>query len=478
MKPFPYKVIYLSVAVTLGGCMVGPAYQKPTPALVSNFNNSSLLDQHQSAIRNADLSQWWNGFNDELLSKVINRSLSQNLSLQQVVARVGQAHAQMVATGTLLKPSANLNAEATKAHVSIEEPLGQLLNATPNFDRNSSLYDINASVGINIDASGGYRREIEASIAEYQASQAAANAVRLAITSQVAENYVMIRTLQTRLAIAKESVEIQAKLVDLVKLQLSRGIVPEYELNQAEGALAEVQASIPALENNLEVTMNALDVLLGDRPGTNHAELVKTAGIPIAPGIDTAIGPAELLRRRPDIIMAERKLAASNAKIGQAISEYYPKITLSALIGTVTSASTNVFTSGANRSAGILGLRWRLFDFGRVDAEVAAAKDQNAEALASYRLSVLKATADVENAFYAVVKNGEQQTILASGEQALQKARDNIFAGYKSGTLSLLDVLYVDRRLLKIKDDNIQAQSAFVRSSIQSYKALGGGWDV
>ena len=329
-----------------------------------------------------------------------------------------------------------------------------------------------------IDLFGGTRSGVEAASAAYQASQAAVLAARLEITSEVAKNYATIRTLQARIAIAKELGTTQTKLVDLIKLQLSRGIVPESKLRQAEGALAEVQAAIPTLEYGLEVAMNGFDVLLGDQPGTNRSKLEKFQAIPVAPGIDTATGPTELLRRRPDIIIAERKLAASNAQIGQAISEYYPKISLTGLIGTITTKYGLLFSSGSNRAAGIVGLRWRLFDFGRVEAEVAAAEGIKAEAFAAYRLTVLKAAEEVENAFSAVVQKTAQQRILASGEISLAKSRDAAFAGYNKGSLSLLEVLDEDKRLLKMRDAKILAQADSVLATIQAFKALGGGWDA
>src|SRR5262249_28659964 len=158
-------------------------------------------------------------------------------------------------------------------------------------------------------------------------------------------------------------------------------------------------------ESGLDAAMNALDVLLGVQPGTYRGELSAEASIPVAPGLAETGTPADMIRRRPDLIVAERRLAASSARIGVAIAEYYPKFSLGALLGSATAvASGNLFTGPASQAQAVLGLRWRLFDFGRIDAQVAAAHGQEAEALAAYRLAVLRATEDVENAFSAVVK--------------------------------------------------------------------------
>jgi outer membrane protein TolC len=185
-----------------------------------------------------------------------------------------------------------------------------------------------------------------------------------------------------------------------------------------------------------------------------------------------------LLRRRPDIIAAERQLAASNALIGAAISEYYPKFSLAGLVGSATTSSTGLFASAATEGTAAVGLRWRLFDFGRVDAEIKAARGRNAEALAAYRLTVLRASEDVENAFSALVKREAQEQSLTAGVDALSRARDASLAAYKGGAVSLIEVLDADTRLLDTRDARAQVQTEAVRAAIASFRALGGGWDA
>jgi outer membrane protein TolC len=200
--------------------------------------------------------------------------------------------------------------------------------------------------------------------------------------------------------------------------------------------------------------------------------------VPVAPGLAETGTPAEMIRRRPDLIVAERRLAAANARIGVAISEYYPKLSFGALLGSATAISSgNLFTSSARQTQGILGLRWRLFDFGRVDAQIAAARGQEAEALAAYRLAVLRATEDVENAFSALVNREVQVGILTQGESALARARENSQVAYEGGVLSLIEVLDADGNLLQMRDAKAQAQTEAARAAIASFKALGGGWD-
>ena len=162
-----------------------------------------------------------------------------------------------------------------------------------------------------------------------------------------------------------------------------------------------------------------------------------------------------------------------------AVSEYYPKLSLSALLGSATAVSSgNLFSSGANQSAGVLGLRWRLFDFGRVNAQINQAKGAEAEALAAYRQSVLRATEDVENAFSSLINRTSQTTILSRGEKALTAARQSSFAGYQNGAASLIDVLRADETMLQTSDARALAQTETARAAVAAFKALGGGWQA
>lgn len=479
--PLKVNIIYVaSVAALalLSGCMIGPDYQKPTLQLPSSFHNADQVQRRLAAEQQPNLSTWWVGFNDPLLNQYIETALTNNLDLEQATSRVGQTRALVQGAKAALLPSGQANGQAALNRQTLEDPLGRLLNATPDYDRNAELYDITGSVSWDLDIFGGLRKNKEAAKAEYLAADAYKSAVQLAVAAETADTYVLVRTFQTRINLTKKRIETQQKLVNLVNLQFSRGLVPELQLNQAQGALSEVSAAIPVLENGLEISMNALDVLLGSPPGTHSAELAQEAPIPDAPAITSADGPAELLRRRPDIIVAENKLIASNARIGVEMAEYYPKLSLLGLIGSATTESSNLFSSAAEKAMGVIGLRWRLFDFGRVDAAVAAAKGKNNEAIASYRLSVLRATADVENAFSTLVKREAQENNLAQGETAYEKARGSAFTAYKSGALSLIEVLDADERLLRTQEARVQAKSEATRAAISSFKALGGGWNA
>ncbi|MGY3255524.1 efflux transporter outer membrane subunit [Pseudomonas chlororaphis] len=473
----PLRPIALWVSASLmAGCAVGPDYQRPHPPLLDRYLGQSAVEQRPVATP-ASLVAWWEGFGDPVLTDFVSKALEQNLDLAQASARVTQARAGLGAANAALLPSGNISGQAARSYQSIETPLGQVLNSTPDYDRYGNSYEVNLGAGWEVDVFGGLRRGREAALAEYQASEAGAAATRLAVAAQTADIYITLRGLQARLDIANRQVKTQQGLLEKVRLLYGKGLAANYQVQQTEGALSQVQATVPVLQTGLDAAMNALDVMLGTPPGTHRAQLANAGSIPLAPQIKAMGTPADLLRRRPDLIVAERQLAASNARIGVAIAEYYPKFSLSALLGSATVVSGgNLFTGGANQSAGVLGLRWRLFDFGRINAQIDQAKGQEAQALATYRQSVLRATEDVENAFSALVNREVQATTLSEGEASLTQARQSSFIAYQKGTASLIDVLHADETMLQASDARAQARTESARAAVAAFKALGGGW--
>jgi NodT family efflux transporter outer membrane factor (OMF) lipoprotein len=470
MKPL---LTALLSAMAVSACAVGPDDARPDLRAPASFHASVPT----TGATRADLVRWWEAFGDPALSRLVDLALRQNLTLEQARARMQLSRAALGNATADLLPSASIDASATRARQSEQTPLGRVLAAQPGFDRFGNEYEGNLVAGWEIDLFGGLRRGREAALDDFEASQAGYVAATLEVQAQVADDYLSIRGLQQRLAVAQEQVKTQTRLTGTIRLQFEAGITPALQLHQAEGALAQVRATVPRLESALASTMNALDVLLARQPGESQTELADVAPIPRAPQLADAGGPADLLRRRPDLIAAERQLAASHARIGQAISEYYPKFSLSALVGTATTTAGNQFSGPANQAAGVLGLCWRLFDFGRVDAEIKAARARDAEALATYRLAVLRASEDVEDALVALDKRQTETDILAGGEDDLQQAEVASEKAYKGGAVSLIEVLDANSRLLATRDAKVQAQAGSARAAVAAFVALGGGWD-
>jgi len=432
-----------------------------------------------AALADADLVAWWSTFGDPQLTRFVTLALQQNLELSQASARVLQARAGLQSAGAALLPSVGVAGQASKAYQSVETPLGRVLDSAPGFDRTGNAYESNLTASWELDLFGGLERSRQAARADYQGSEAGAVAVRLAVAAQTADTYLLIRGLQARLEVAQNQVQTQQKLLSMIDLRFRKGLAAELQLHQAEGALVRAKATIPVLQAALEVAMNALDVMLGTSPGTHRAELAATRPVPALPQIASGGSPGDLLRRRPDLIAAERQLAARSARIGVAVAEYYPKVSLSGLLGSATSISSgNLFTGGAAQATGTIGLRWRLFDFGRIEAQIRYAEAQEAEALAAYRQAALRATEEVENALSSFQRRQEQADLLAGGVHSLTRARDASSAAFQKGTVSLIEVLQADEALLGILDGQVQARTESARSAVAIFKALGGGWEV
>lgn len=465
------------LSASIAGCVVGPDYEPPQLRAASNFELPFERDEKRASTP-ADLAIWWEAFEDPLLASIVSESLTDNLNLAQALSRVEQSRALLTGASAVLLPVGEAGGQTVRNYQSLRSPMGRILNATsPDFDRSSASNEINVGASWELDLFGGRRRAREAAAAELQAAEAGYQAARIAVAAQTADAYLVIRGLQNRLAIARDQVDTQRRLVSLIKLQFDAGVAPELQLRQAEGALSHVEASMPPLEAALVTALNGLDVALGDPVGTHRQRLLAASAIPKAPLLADAGGPAELLRRRPDLIVAERRLAASNAAIGAAISEYYPKFSLSGMVGSSTTGYSGLFTSDANQGLAALGFRWRLFDFGRIDAQIAVSRGQNAEALAAYKLAVLQASGDVENAFAALARSEQQSEILAKGKTASQRARDAATAAYQNGTVSLIEVLAADAQLLILRDTEVSAQVESARAAVAIFKALGGGWN-
>lgn len=471
-----FRTLALVVSTSLASaCAVGPDYHRPQAPLAEQYIGRPAIEA-RTATTTANFVTWWEGFGDPQLSALVSQALVQNLDMAQAQARVAQARAALGAADAALLPSATLNGQAARAYQSVETPLGQILDATAGYNRYGNSYEANLDASWELDLFGGLRRGREATLADYQASEAGVVATRLAVAAQTADIYTTLRGLQTRLAIAQRQVDTQQELLEKVRLLHGQGLAAQFQVQQTEGQLSQVKASVPVLQTGLDAAMNALDVMLGTPPGTHRAELSGAGAIPRAPQLASTGSPADLLRRRPDLIVAERRLVAANARIGMAISEYYPTFSLSALLGSATTQGGNLFSSGAAQSAGVLGLRWRLFDFARINAQIDQAKGQQAEALAAYRQSVLRASEDVENAFSALVNRETQTATLTAGETSLGSARQSSFVAYQNGAASLIEVLNADETLLRASDAKAQAQTESARAAIAAFRALGGGW--
>lgn len=468
-------VATLTIGLGLAGCAVGPDYVAPTTQYAP-FHNRVTTPQQATAPA-PQLDAWWNGFNDPMLVTVVQRALAQNLDLAASFARVQQARAAAQGAGAALLPTFDFDASGTAQHQSLQSPVGTLAKTFPGYSRDQREYNVGAAASWEIDVAGGLRRNAAAAREEVEAAQADQLGTRITVAADAADAYLQIRGYQARLAVAQDQIDTDAHLLELVKVRRHAGAADEREVAQADALLRQARATVPLLRTGLEAQLNRLDVLMGVQPGTYAQVLSVPAGIPSIPSINDQEAPIDVLRRRPDIIAAERRLAASNERIGVAISDYYPKVSLSGALGFDSVSTNHLFSAQSFQPIGTGALRWRLFDFGKVDAEVKQARGANAEALAVYRQAALKATEDVENAFTTLSQTESRRKELQDEVTSLTRARDLSERAYKAGAITLTDVLDADRQLLVARDDLDSSRADTARAAVRTFRALGGGWD-
>ncbi|HXS26360.1 MAG TPA: TolC family protein [Steroidobacteraceae bacterium] len=420
---------------------MGPDYRKPFITL-EGFRSAAAVQARIMSTSAPALDRWWLGFDDPELTRIIERALHQNLDLAAAIARVEQARAAAREAGAQLLPTADLTVQAARTHESLESPIGAIARQLPGFQRDQFESDVGAGASWEIDLFGGLRRGAQAATAEAQAAEAEQVGTHIMVAADAADAYLQVRGDQARIAVARDEVTTDERLVELIECLFRSGLATDREVAQAQALLSQARASLQPLAIDAEAQLNRLDVLMGAQPGSYAAELKSPQRIPPAPAIPSDDTPANVLRRRPDVIAAERRLVASNARVGQAISEYYPKISIAGLLGFESLSTDHLFRAATFQPEALAGLRWRLFDFGKINAEVAQAKGANAEALADYRQSILHA---VEEA-------------------------------YAAGVIPLTDVLDADRQLLAAQDQLTLTRANTDQAAVQSFRAIGGGW--
>jgi hydrophobe/amphiphile efflux-1 (HAE1) family protein/NodT family efflux transporter outer membrane factor (OMF) lipoprotein len=468
--------LILLLTMFLQGCSVGPKYKAPLSpgAELAPFHNK-LEVPNPRATPAPSLDEWWNGFKDAMLVTIVQRALSQNLDLATSLERVNQSRAVALGAGARLFPTGELDASATTEHQSLEGNLGAIARNDPAFRRNIHEYTVGPVASWELDVAGGIRHSAVAARDEVQAAEANRIGTRIIIAADAADAYLQIRGYQGRIAIAKSQIETDEHLLKLVQNRYEAGAATKREIEQSQALLQQARSTLPTLRLALEKQLNRLDVLMGAQPGTYAHELDTVTPVPSIPSIANQ-EPTDVLRRRPDIIAAERRLAASNERVGVALAEYYPKISLAGVLGFDSLNSGSLFTSGGFQPAAVAGLRWRLFDFGLVNAEVKQARGIKAEALVDYRQAVLKAAEDVENAIASLSETEAYSVEVQAEVRSLTLARDLSQDAYRAGSITLTDVLDADRQLLTAQDQLAASRADAARAAVGVFRSFGGGW--
>lgn len=477
----------LAVALTaLSGCMVGPDYRRPDVAVPDQWRGAGGVAAAPAAP--TDLAAWWRGFGDPVLGALIDAALHQNLDLKSAVARVRQARAQRVISAAGLFPSLGAGAEYQyNRPFSENSQFGQLLgsggNAPPSDLITTNLYQGEFDASWELDVFGGIRRGVEAADADLATAEDDAWGVQVTLLAEVARMYVSIRSLERRLAITAENLDSQRDSVALTEDRFRTGLASELDVRQARSLFATTLAQVPALESEREQTMHALSVLLGREPNALQEMLSRSAPIPGAADPDglavrIPVGlPSDLLRRRPDIRRAERQVAAATARIGVATAELFPKFALTGLVGLQSISASDFFTSGSRYFSVGPTISWRLFEGGRLRANIAVQDAVTEQALYGYENAVLTGLRDVEDALIAYGKERLRHDALVDAVEQTQRSVVLSRDLYVHGLGTYLAVLDAQRAQYGSEDSLVQSDQALVVDLLATYKALGGGWE-
>lgn len=462
----------LAAAGSMVGCMVGPTYKAPVTTAPAHWSEPLAGGETE---RSADLATWWQGFQDPQLDTLIQRALAANLDLRIARARLREARAARGLAGAQLWPETSLSGSALREKQSANLPVtGALL--PPGTALTSNLYQGGFDAAWELDLFGGARRGREVADAELAAAGYAWGDAQVSLAAEVARNYVTARSFQQRLEIAQHNLADQREVVALARDRFRQGLTSSLEPEQAATVLAQTEAQVPALESGLQMAVHHLAVLLGQAPGALGAELAAHGPIPSAPPQVPAGLPSDLLRRRPDIRVAERQLAAASARIGVATADLFPRFSLTGSFGYQSAQSGSLVNPASSAWSVGPAFQWRIFDAGRVRANIRVQDARQEQALAVFEKAVLAGFEDVENALVAYAKeqarNRPLRAAVASSRRALDIAREQ----YAKGLTSFLNVLDAERTVYQAQDSQIQSDQAVAQDLIALYKALGGGW--
>ncbi len=467
--------IWASIAIfTIAGCAVGPDYVRPELSVAKKWHAPLETGLKERGTARELLSTWWTALDDPELASLIGRALAGSLDLKKARAKVREARAQRGAAKGALFPSLDAAGSVTGNWMSNN---GGIVNAATGQGGSSTLYQTGFDASWEVDIFGGLRRSLEAAEGDLQASVEDLRDVLVSLLAEVGTNYADVRTYQARLAVAEENLKSQEQTYLLTTWQYEAGLIDELAVQQARYNVETTRSQIPALNTGLESAMNRVAVLLGEQPGAIHAELKAPGPVPIIP-LTAAVGiPADLLRRRPDLRRAERQLAAQTARVGAAMANLYPTLTLNGSIGIEALSWGGLFDSAIKTASGESQITAPLFHGGTLRQKVEVQSALQEQYLIAYDAALLTALEEVENALVAYVQEQRKRDVLRDGEAAAAKAAQLAEHKYLAGLTAFTDVLETQRSLLTFQDQLAQSDEAALTNLIKLYKALGGGWE-
>ena len=468
---FHLRLVAISLmcgSIVVTGCTVGPGYQKPVVSTPASYRGAPTLHANVNSEAAEEL-EWPEAFKDPMLQRLVRTALDNNQDIAIGAARIEQARAAFELASRQQYPDLQGQAGFADQRLSQEGLPGDKVNGNP--EGSAAFGTLN--LGWEIDFWGKYRRMREAARARFLASEAAQQAVRITLISDVASDYFQLRAYDAELQTAQQSLALRQQSLTLTEAREKGGVASLLDVRQAQTLVTEANRAITNLEREIPLMENQLRLLLGQNPGPI------SRGLPLAaqeiPAIPAGL-PSQLLERRPDIRQVEETLRAANADIGVVRADLFPSIGLTSSVGTESAAVSNLLSSGATFWLVQPTINLPIFTAGRIQARQREATAAEQADLHAYKATVLRAFQEVSDALIARQK---AQELLLEQKHQVGIAQDAAFlsrARYQGGVTNYLEVIETERTSLAAKLALAQAEYDELDTSVQLYRALGGGW--
>ena len=458
-----------AAAIVLAGCAsVGPNYARPEMSPPATFRDTV---EQQSRETIADIP-WWQVFQDEALQGLIREAIAHNYDLRVAIARVQEARAIARVARSFLYPDVGIGV-STSVNQASRNSQPPIVNEDDD-DRVFPNTAINATMAWELDLFGRIRRESEAAFARYLASEEGRRAVLITLVGDVATSYFLLREFDLQREVAIRTLTLNDQTVDYYRTRLAGGVSNRLELDSAVANRSLTAASVPDIERQIAILENAISVLVGRPPGAvGRGRTLEEQALP--PNIPVGV-PATLLERRPDVLEAEQLLVAANADIGAAKALFYPRISLTGSVGTVSSDLSDLLKGDSVIWSLGASLFQPLFNAGRIRGNYDAARARFDVALAEYQQTAISAYREVSDSLIAIQKLATIRVEQEAGVVALRDASLLSRDRYENGLSSYLEVLIADQQLFQLELDLARTRGDEMRALAQLYRALGGGW--
>ena len=474
MKKNAFVSAVALVATTMTACTVGPDYVSPEVG-----DNADWIAPGAAQHANAVPKEWWTLLDDEELDGYLSLAAERNLDVKVAVARVDEARALRGIARSAFWPQIATEARYTRFEQSLESPgsAGPLIDAGL-VDRNIEFYGTSLDASWELDPFGGNRRQAEAADAALGASIAARDAAILSVLAETASAYFELRGAQQRLAIAESNIEAQRKTADLTRRKVEAGLARRIDRLRAEAQLDAIEALVPTLRASIRASTYRLGVLTGRRPEHMTDQVARGGRLPAALQSPPIGMRADVLRRRPDVAVAERRLAAATAEIGVAKAEFFPKLALTGAFGFEAADASDIGAGRSRTSALVPFVSWPVFQGGRLRANLEGADARARAAAFSYEKTILTALADAESAISAYTEEFQTWRNLTAAANASSEAAELARKLYEKGLADFLTVLDAERRRDENEDARAQSHTRLLLNLVRVYKSLGGGWAI